>query len=103
MSLGGGFELAFLNQLEGVHILLLGFILMIENLLKMFEDVFLFSLSLSELTLTLKNCPGLRSTFRVVSQKFLHYSKVETWAQRKEAICLAPLTQGISIAGRSNG
>lgn len=103
MSLGGGCELALLNQLKGAHILLLGFILMTENLLKMFEDVFLFSLSLSELTLSLKNCPGLRSTFRVVSQKFLHYSKVETLVHRKEAICLAPLIQRLSIAGRAKG
>lgn len=76
---------------------------MIENLLKMSEDVFLFSLSLSELTLSLKNCPGLRSTFRVVPQKFLHYSKVETLAQRKEAMCLAPLIYRPSIAGRAKG
>lgn len=88
MFLGGGFEFTFLNLLMGVHTLLLGFILMIENLLKTFEDIFLFSLSLSELIRSLKNCPGLRSMFWVVSQKLLYFSKVETLTQRKEAICL---------------
>ena len=78
MFLGEGFEFTFLNLLMGVHTLLLGFILMIENLLKMFEDIFLFSLSLSELIRSLKNCPGLRSMFWVVSQKLLYFSKVET-------------------------
>ena len=101
--LGGGFEFTFLKPLMGVHTLLLGFILMIENLLKMFEDIFLFSLSLSELIRSLKNCPGLRSMFWVVSQKLLHFSKVETLAQRKEAICPAPHIQGLSRAGGSKG
>lgn len=103
MFLGEGFEFTFLNLLMGVHTLLLGFILMIENLLKMFEDIFLFSLSLSELIRSLKNCPGLRSMFWVVSQKLLYFSKVETLAQRKEAICLAPHIQGLSRAGGSKG
>lgn len=44
MLLGGGFKLAFLNQLKGSHILLLGFSLMTEHLLKLFEDLFPFLL-----------------------------------------------------------
>lgn len=47
---------------------------------------FPFFLSLGELALSLKNCPGLGRTCAIVSQNRLHFSKVETLAQRPGAI-----------------
>lgn len=68
-------ELAFLNLTEGNSHIALSFTLMIENLLKRFEAVFLFLLNPGELTRSLDNFPGLRSTFWIISQKLRHFSK----------------------------
>jgi len=68
-------ELAFLNLTEGNSHIALSFTLMIENLLKRFEAVFLFLLNPGELTLPLDNFPGLQSTFWIISQKLRHFSK----------------------------
>lgn len=73
--MGAWRELAFLSLTEGNSHIALSFTLMIENLLKIFEAVFLFLLNPGELTLSLDNFPGHRSTFWIIFQKLPHFSK----------------------------